>query len=117
MDKNPAVENAQTTAEAYWAKCKDFEDLDAVGMQELWDAISSAATVEYSSEDAPCCFWIFADGSSLAYLECAEGNGWTGTEGTDFQAISVDETPAATAHFAAILDYRDGEDNPDRIPE
>ena len=116
MDNNPAVENAHTTAQAYWAKCKASGDLDDVGAQELWHGIRSAATIEYSSEDGACYFWTFADGSSLAYHECAEGNGWDQTGDTDFQAIPV-ETPAATAHFAAILDYRDGEDNPDRPPE
>jgi hypothetical protein len=117
MENKPASENAQTTAEAYWAKCEDFGDLGAAEKLKPWDAISSAATVEYSSEEAPCCFWTFADGSDLAYHECAEGNGWEETGGTDFQAIPVDETPAAIAHFSAILDYRDGEDNPDCLPE
>jgi hypothetical protein len=65
---------------------------------------------EWSSEDGACYFWTFEDGSSLAYHECAEGNGWTETGGTDLQAIPVDETPAATAHFAAILDAEEDYD-------
>jgi hypothetical protein len=119
MDNQNAVENAQTTAEAYWAKCKAYVDnLPPNGSdQDLWDKIRMEARDEWSSEDGACYFWTFADGSSLAYHECAEGNGWTETGGTDLQAIPVDETPAATAHFSAILDYRDGDDNPDRPSE
>lgn len=97
-----------TQAQTFWARCKEYTDnidlhQDDQSDQELWDEIRDAAHIEFSSEDGACYFWAFDDGSSLGYHECAESNGWMGTEGTDFFAYSVEDTPAATEHFRSVL--------------